>query len=149
MMTATAIIKPSKKDREAVQVGKLALAALGVVVDGKVAKYAAQLDDEAALCESGPAAPPAKEPPEWTALYNTGSDHSLQLIDIGDRLEAEAGIKIDELAEWRAVLAAMPLASKIARRVLPMQPATIASELLFNRVKSISADGTFAPGNLE
>ncbi len=56
-MTSATVIKPSKKDRETAQVGKQALAAYGVVTDGKVSKYAAQLEEEAALNESGPAAP--------------------------------------------------------------------------------------------
>ncbi len=86
-MTSATAIKPCKKDREAAQANKQALAAYGIVIDGKVAKCASQLDEEAALNESGPAAPPAnlrclctaKEPPERNALYNTGSDYSLKL----------------------------------------------------------------------
>ncbi len=50
-MTSATAIKPSKNVREAAQVGKQALAAYGIVIDGKVAKYAL-LDEEAALNES-------------------------------------------------------------------------------------------------
>ena len=71
------------------------------------------------------------------------------LVSLCDRIDATPEVKIDDLAEWRTIKDAMPLTAPIARRILPMQPATIASERIFNRLKKASGNGTFAPAHIE